>query len=46
MQGTLNEDQLTLSAGEPAFLLLTLQHGSASDFNAACNQLIQPALGN
>src|SRR6185437_8371875 len=46
VQGTLNQGQLTLSAGEPAFLLLTLQHGSASDFNAACNQLIQSASGN
>src|SRR5690348_7816838 len=46
IQGTLDQGQLTLSAGEPAFLLLTLQHGSASDFNAACNQLIQPASGN
>lgn len=46
VQGSLDEGQLTLSAGEPAFLLLTLQHGSASDFNAACNQLIQPASGN
>ncbi len=43
VQGTISQGQLTLSAGEPAFLLLTLQHGSASDFNAACNQLIQPA---
>lgn len=42
VQGTLSQGQLTLSAGEPAFLLLTLQHGSASDFTAACNQLIQP----
>jgi hypothetical protein len=46
VQGTLNQGQLTLNAGEPAFLLLTLQHGSVSDFNAACNQLIQPASGN
>ncbi len=46
VQGSLNEGQLTISAGEPTFLLLTLQHGSASDFNAACNQLIQPASGN
>ncbi|HEU4783620.1 MAG TPA: hypothetical protein VFS83_09795 [Ktedonobacterales bacterium] len=43
---SLSQDQLTISAGEPAFLLLTLQHGSASDFSAACNQLIQPALGS
>ncbi|HEY7342680.1 MAG TPA: hypothetical protein VH591_17525 [Ktedonobacterales bacterium] len=40
---SLSQEQLILSAGEPAFLLLTLQHGTASDFNAACNQLIQPA---
>ena len=46
VQGTLSHEQLTLSAGEPAFLLLTLQHGSASDFTAACNQLVQPASGN
>ena len=46
VQGSLNEGQLTLSGGEPAFLLLTLQHGGASDFSAACNQLIQPASGN
>jgi len=43
---SLSQGQLTLSAGEPAFLLLTLQHGSASDFTAACNQLIQSASGN
>jgi hypothetical protein len=42
---SLSQGQLTISAGEPAFLLLTLQHGSASDFNAACNQLIQPPSG-
>ncbi|HEY1388259.1 MAG TPA: hypothetical protein VGF38_06905 [Ktedonobacterales bacterium] len=46
VQGTLNQGQLTLSAGEPAFLLLTLQHGGASDFDTACNQLIQPASGD
>jgi len=46
VQGTLDQGQLTLSAGEPAFLLITLQHGSASDFSAACNQLIQPASGS
>jgi hypothetical protein len=46
VQGNLSQGQLPLSAGEPAFLLLTLQHGSANDFNAACNQLIQPASGN
>jgi hypothetical protein len=45
VQGNLNQGQLTISAGEPAFLLLTLQQGNASDFNAACNQLIQPASG-
>lgn len=43
---SLSQGQLTISAGEPAFLLLTLQHGSASDFSTACNQLIQPASGN
>jgi hypothetical protein len=43
VQGTLSQGQLTLSAGEPASLLLTMQPGSASDFSAACNQLIQPA---
>jgi len=43
---SLDHEQLTLSAGEPTFLLLTLQHGSASDFTAACNQLVQPASGN
>lgn len=42
---SLSQDQLTLSAGEPAFLLITLQPGSASDFSAACNQLIHPASG-
>lgn len=46
VQGSLSHEQLTLSAGEPAFLLLTLQHGSASDFSAACNQLIQSASRN
>ena len=46
VQGALSQGQLTLSAGEPAFLLLTLQHGSASDFTAACNQLIQPSSGD
>lgn len=45
-EGNLGEEgQLTLTAESPAHLLLTLQHGSASDFSAACNQLIQPASG-
>lgn len=41
-EGTLSQGQLTLSADAPAHLLLTLQHGNASDFDAACNQLVQP----
>ncbi len=45
VEGVLNEGQLTLSASEPAFLLLTLQRGGASDFAAAGNALIQPASG-
>ena len=40
--GALDQGQLTLSAESPAHLLLTLQHGSRSDFTAACNQLAQP----
>lgn len=43
---SLSQGQLTLSAGEPAFLLVTLQHGATSDFNAACNELVAPASGN
>jgi hypothetical protein len=45
VQGALSQGQLTLSAGEPAFMLLTMQHGSANDFTAACQQLTQPASG-
>ena len=40
--GTLDQNQLTLSAESPAHLLLTLQRGSQSDFTAACDQLTQP----
>jgi hypothetical protein len=40
--GALDQGQLTLSAESPAHLLLTLQHGSRSDFTAACDQLAQP----
>ena len=40
--GALDQGRLTLSAGSPAHLLLTLQHGSQSDFTAACDQLAQP----
>lgn len=45
VQGALSQGQLTLSAGEPAFMLLTMQHGSANDFTTACQQLTQPASG-
>jgi hypothetical protein len=45
IHATLDQGQLTLSAGEPAFLLLTMQHGNANDFTAGCKQLIQPASG-
>ncbi len=43
VQGTLDQEQFTLSAESPAHLLLTMQHGSMSAFTAACDQLIQPA---
>jgi hypothetical protein len=45
VQGMLDQGQFTVSAESPAHLLLTMQHGSASAFTAACNQLIQPAPG-
>ena len=43
--GALDQGQLTLNAESPAHLLLTLQHGDASDFTTECNQLTQPASG-
>lgn len=45
VQGELSQGQLTLSADSPAHLLLTLQPGSASDFSAGCDQLVQPTPG-
>ncbi len=39
--GTLSQRQITLTATAPAHLLVTLQPGTASDFNAECQQLLQ-----
>jgi hypothetical protein len=39
--GILSQRQITLTATAPTHLLVTLQPGTASDFNAECQQLLQ-----